>query len=83
MELDANTELSDGVEGRFVTDLKKEPDFSAVINGLFDVATCVVSIDYLTQRREILVSLRKVVKEGATVHIVVSNRCFPTKTIAS
>jgi hypothetical protein len=59
MELDANTELSDEVEGRFVTDLNKEPDFSAATNGLFDAATRVVSIDYLTQRREILVSLRK------------------------
>lgn len=82
MELDANIELSDGAEGRFVTDLNKEPDFSAVTNSLFDAATCVVSIDYLTQPREVLGSLRRVVKEGATVNVVVSNPCFPTKTIA-
>ncbi|XTI93936.1 hypothetical protein V2W45_1473207 [Cenococcum geophilum] len=74
--------LSDGAEGRFVTDLNKEPDFSAVTNSLFDAATCVVSIDYLTQPREVLGSLRRVVKEGATVNVVVSNPCFPTKTIA-
>ena len=82
MELDANTKFSDGAVGRFVTDLNKEPDFSAVTNGLFDAATCVVSIDYLAQLREVLGSLRRVLMEGATVHVVVSNRCFPTKTIA-
>ena len=42
MELDANTVLSDGAEGRPVTDLNKEPDFSAVTSGLFNAATCVV-----------------------------------------
>lgn len=82
MELDANTALSDGAEGRFVTDLNKEPDFSAVTNSLFDAATYVVSINYLVQPREVPKSLRKAVKEGTTVHVVVSNRCFSTKAIA-
>lgn len=82
MELDANTALSDGAEGRFVTGLNKEPDFSAVTNGLFDAVTYVVSINYLAQPREVLKSLRKAVKEGTTVHVVVSNRYFPTKAIA-
>ena len=76
MELDANTELSDGAEGRFVTDLNKEPNFNAVTNDLFDAATCAVNIDYLTQPREALGSLRRVVKEGAIVHVVVSNAVF-------
>ena len=80
--MDANTELSDGAEGRFVTDLNKEPNFNAVTNGLFDAATCAVNMDYLTQPREALGGLRRVVKEGAIVHVVVSNRCFPTKAIA-
>ena len=62
--------------------MNKEPDFSAVTNGLFDVATYVISINYLAQPREVLKSLRKVVKEGTIVHVVVSNRCFPTKAIA-
>lgn len=73
--------MSDRAEGRFVADLNKEPDFSAVTNGLFDAATYVVSINYLAQPREVLKSLRKAVKEGTTVHAVVSNPCFPTRAI--
>lgn len=44
-----------------------------------DAATCVVSIDYLTRPREVLESLRHRMSHGGTVHLVISNRCFPTK----
>lgn len=46
-----------------------------------DATTCVVSIDYLTQPVEVLRSLLSLTKENGTVHLVVSNRCFPTKAI--
>ena len=46
-----------------------------------DAATCVVSIDYLTKPVEVLASLRSVTKPGGAVHLVVSNRCFPTKVV--
>ena len=64
-----------GLKG-VVTDLNKKPNFNAVTNGLFDTATYAVNIDYLTQPREALGSLRRVVKEGAIVHVVVSNAVF-------
>lgn len=46
-----------------------------------DATTCVVSIDYLTQPVAVLTSLLSLTKEGGTVNLVVSNRCFPTKAI--
>jgi hypothetical protein len=48
-----------------------------------DTSTCVVSIDYLTQPVEVLQSIRKQTKEGGEVHLVISNRCFPTKVVGS
>ena len=42
---------------------------------------CVVSIDYLTQPLQVLSSLRERTVEGGSVHLVVSNRCFPTKVV--
>jgi len=48
---------------------------------LFDAATCVVSIDYLTQPVRVLASLRTHLKRDARVHLVISNRCFPTKAV--
>ena len=42
---------------------------------------CVVSIDYLTQPLAVLSSLRDRTVEGGKVHLVVSNRCFPTKAV--
>lgn len=47
-----------------------------------DAATCVVSIDYLTQPVEVLASLRRQTNPGGTVHLIISNRCFPTKVVA-
>jgi SAM-dependent methyltransferase len=46
-----------------------------------DASTCVVSIDYLTKPVDVLKSLRRQTKEGGKVHLVVSNRCFPTKVV--
>ena len=49
---------------------------------LYDAATCVVSIDYLTQPVAVLASLRERMRVGGSVHLAVSNRCFPTKAVA-
>ena len=46
-----------------------------------DASTCVVSIDYLTKPVEVLSSIRKLTKEGGTIHLSMSNRCFPTKVV--
>jgi hypothetical protein len=46
-----------------------------------DASTCVVSIDYLTQPVKVLTSIRRQTNAGGKVHLVVSNRCFPTKVV--
>ncbi|EXJ60617.1 hypothetical protein A1O7_04770 [Cladophialophora yegresii CBS 114405] len=46
-----------------------------------DASTCVVSIDYLTKPLEVLKSIRHHTKEGGKVHLIISNRCFPTKVV--
>lgn len=51
------------------------------VDGVFDATTCVVSIDYLTSPVRVLQSVRKLTRRGGTVHLVVSNRCFPTKAV--
>ncbi|MCJ1321812.1 hypothetical protein MMC15_007157 [Xylographa vitiligo] len=75
-ELAANPVLAQ----RILQDLNARPEIPAAV-GALDAATCVVSVDYLIHPREVLQSLRTRVKKGGTVHLVVSNRCFPTKAV--
>ncbi|RMY44470.1 hypothetical protein D0863_16211 [Hortaea werneckii] len=49
---------------------------------LLDATTCVVSTDYLTQPLSVFSSLLRLTKPGGSVHLTISNRCFPTKAIA-
>ena len=48
----------------------------------FDVVTCVVSIDYLTDAIHVLKEVHRVLRRGGKVIISQSNRFFPTKVIA-
>lgn len=71
---------------RVVRDLNAQPDLSLSLDasedaGKYDAATCVVSIDYLTSPLAVLSSLRARTKPGGAVHLVISNRCFPTKAV--
>ena len=47
----------------------------------FDVVTCVVSFDYLTQPREVMKEVRRVLRPGGKVILSQSNRCFFTKAV--
>ena len=47
----------------------------------FDATTCVVSVDYLNEPLEVCRKLLEATKEGGTVHLVISNRCFPNKVV--
>ncbi|KAI6886404.1 hypothetical protein KC360_g9071 [Hortaea werneckii] len=49
---------------------------------LLDATTCVVSTDYLTAPLPVFTSLHRLTKPGGSVHLTISNRCFPTKAIA-
>jgi len=75
-ELEANPIL----KGSVLRDLNVEPDIPVWVGGL-DATVCVVSVDYLTRPVEVLASLRERTRGGGRVHLVVGNRCFPTKVI--
>ncbi|KAK5136372.1 hypothetical protein LTR08_003498 [Meristemomyces frigidus] len=88
-ELAANDLLT---HGRLLIDLNTHPDINAALRSahligpsptdLLDASTNVVSTDYLTQPLEVLSSLREATKVGGTVHLAISNRCFPTKALS-
>ncbi|KAL6722279.1 hypothetical protein ACLMJK_001386 [Lecanora helva] len=61
-------------------DLNTNPVLPTSLSPL-TTTVCVVSIDYLTQPLDVLSSLHSLTKPGGTVHLVVSNRCFPTKAV--
>ena len=75
-ELAANPILKD----RILQDLNQNPSLPEAISPL-DAAVCVVSIDYLTVPHRVLASLFSRTKLNGTVHLVISNRCFPTKAV--
>ncbi|KAI4154954.1 MAG: hypothetical protein LQ340_001327 [Diploschistes diacapsis] len=75
-ELDANPIL----KVRILQDLNIDPKLPESV-GSIDAATCVVSIDYLTKPLEALSSVHIHLKPGGSVHLVISNRCFPTKAV--
>lgn len=78
LELDRNAVLNGG---RILRDLNDDAEIRGQDLGAqhVDAATCAVSIDYLMKPREVLESLRRRTKQGGTVHLIISNRCFPTK----
>ena len=88
-ELEKNAVLN---SGRLLQDLNENPDLNSALveNGCvsadeeskIDASTNVVSTDYLTQPVQVLTSLREATKMGGTVHLTISNRCFPTKAIS-
>lgn len=56
-------------------EVQKEED------GGLDVTTCTVSIDYLTAPHTLLSSLYEHTRSGGSMHLAISNRCFPTKAV--
>ena len=87
-ELDANKIINGG---RLLADLNKNPDIADALRNeiavgdddesKLDASTNVVSTDYLVEPIGVLQSLRTVTKKGGSVHLTISNRCFPTKAI--
>lgn len=79
-ELSQNPVLSEWT----VQDLNEDPDVKLPQDDSLpqlDASTCVVSIDYLTKPVEVLQSIRRQSTDGGKVHLVISNRCFPTKVV--
>jgi len=89
-ELAANPLLN---AGRLLIDLNATPESVAHAlrsanaigssdSELLDASTCVVSIDYLTTPVPVLQSILSATKPGGTIHLTISNRCFPTKAMS-
>lgn len=77
-ELAANPILSH----RITQNLNTSPHLpSSILPQTLDATVCVVSIDYLTQPVEVLKSVLDRTKEGGKLHLVINNRCFPTKVV--
>ncbi|KAL9619235.1 MAG: hypothetical protein Q9204_008317, partial [Flavoplaca sp. TL-2023a] len=80
-ELDANPILTH----RIIQDLNTHPHITVPSSlpssstSKLNHTTCVVSIDYLTSPLTILSSLHSLTAPGGSIHLVLSNRCFPTK----
>lgn len=73
-ELSQNKQLSSFV----VRDLNSVPTLPFE-NHTFDKVTCVVSVDYLNQPKQIFDEIARVLRPGGECIISMSNRCFPTK----
>eukprot|EP01122_Echinamoeba_exundans_P000928 TRINITY_DN10870_c0_g1_i1.p1 TRINITY_DN10870_c0_g1~~TRINITY_DN10870_c0_g1_i1.p1 ORF type:complete len:241 (+),score=27.23 TRINITY_DN10870_c0_g1_i1:2-724(+) len=76
-ELAANTQLTQ----YYVHDLNTTPTLNMLSDSSFDVATCVVSVDYLIHPKELFSELQRVLKPGGLAIMSFSNRCFPTKVV--
>ena len=48
----------------------------------FDAAVVTVSVQYMTRPVEVFRQVNRALKEGASFHVIYSNRMFPTKAVA-
>ena len=51
-------------------------------DGYFDAAVVTVSIQYMVKPVEVFSEIGRVLKAGASFHVIYSNRMFPTKAVA-
>jgi len=76
-ELQANRQATDYT----LRDLNKDPVLP-YDSASFDFVTNVVSVDYLTQPRQVVEEVHRVMKPGGVAIFSFSNRCFFTKAVA-
>ncbi|MCY4651740.1 MAG: class I SAM-dependent methyltransferase, partial [Dehalococcoidia bacterium] len=51
-------------------------------DAVFDAAMVTVSIQYMTRPVEVFADVRRILRDGASFHVIYSNRMFPTKAVA-
>ena len=51
-------------------------------DAMFDAAMVTVSIQYMTRPVDVFTEVRRILKVGASFHVIYSNRMFPTKAVA-
>ncbi|WVW78159.1 hypothetical protein I302_100110 [Kwoniella bestiolae CBS 10118] len=86
---DSEMKYNPVLKGKYVVkDLNRNPVVSGwpgdedITGEVLYSTTCTVSIDYLTKPLEVLTSLLERTKKGGSVHLIISNRCFPSKVVA-
>ena len=77
VEMAENPQLDEKV----VHDLNATPTLP-FDDGYFDAAVVTVSIQYMVRPVEVFSQVNRVLKEGASFHVVYSNRMFHTKAVA-
>jgi SAM-dependent methyltransferase len=77
------TELAENpqLHERIVHDLNAEPALP-LESRRFDAAIITVSVQYITRPVELFAEVRRTLKEGATFHVIFSDRMFATKAVA-
>eukprot|EP01022_Parablepharisma_sp_SALTPOND_P011323 TRINITY_DN14719_c0_g2_i1.p1 TRINITY_DN14719_c0_g2~~TRINITY_DN14719_c0_g2_i1.p1 ORF type:complete len:398 (+),score=100.35 TRINITY_DN14719_c0_g2_i1:55-1248(+) len=75
-EMEANPQLDHAV----VHDLNQEPKLP-FDDESFDALICTVSVEYLTQPREIFLEAARVLRPGGVLAMAFSNRFFPPKAV--
>jgi len=63
-------------------DLNKNPSLSQFEDNSFDFVTNVVSVDYLTQPKEVFEEIHRILRPGGIALMSFSNRCFASKAVA-
>lgn len=76
VELAENPQLDE----RVIHNLNKNPQLPFADN-IFDAAVVTVSIQYLIQPVAVFKEVNRVLKPGASFHVIYSNRMFPTKAV--
>ena len=64
-----------------VHDINAEPKLP-FDDGYFDAVVITVSIQYIVKPVDVLADVNRVLKEAGSLHVVYSNRMFPTKAVA-
>ncbi len=77
VEMRENPQLDDFV----IHDLNKRPRLPFE-DKVFDAIVVTVSVQYMTRPVEVFSDVRRLLKDGASFHVIYSNRMFPTKAVA-
>ena len=77
VEMRENPQLDEYV----IHDLNRQPRLP-FDDRVFDAAVVTVSVQYMTSPVEVFSEVRRSLKEGASFHVIYSNRMFPTKAVA-
>lgn len=77
VEMNENLQLDE----RITHDINANPSLP-LDDGALDAAVVTVSIQYMTKPVEVFRDVNRLLKPGASFHVIYSNRMFPTKAIA-